>query len=97
VSDEDTPPRGGAKRNTQYSHLNDRALLERTADRAQQAYVIARRSEVKIDAALAGRHPWYERFAPAAIAVVLLMMFFAYTMRTSAAAPEPSQRVQAAR
>ena len=96
--DEHTPPRGGAKRNTTYSQYDDRALLERMADKATQAYTIARRVETKVDAALAGRHPWYERMAPAMIAIVLFVWMVLWTTRVSSASvPEPSLRTQASR
>lgn len=96
--DEHTPPRGGALRNTgAYSHLNDRALLERMADKATQAYTIARRVETKVDVALAGKHPWYERYGLAALVVIFSIWFVAWSTRSSATVPEPSPRVQAAR
>ena len=101
-----TPPRGGAKRNTKYSMVDDRGLLERAADNANQARHEVREQRVELAAfreevRMVLRpyvRPWYERGGTAAIAAVLFAWFVLYTVRTSSSTvPEPVPHTTASR
>lgn len=103
-NDEDlTPPRGGAKRNTQYAKINDRDLLERMADHAQHARAEAKAARAEVSSlrdevrlALRPTHrAWHEKLAPAAIAAVLFLWLIVWTTRTSSATvPEPQSQAR---
>lgn len=95
-TDDLTPPR--ATKRGDYSKINDRLLLERTADGMLELRQDHRRlrNEVRLVLRPYAR-PWYERGAPAAIALVLILWFAWTTMHTSSAAPEPTHATQANR
>lgn len=95
-TDDLTPPR--ATKRGDYSAINDRALLERTADGMLETRAEVRRLRDEVRQALKPyARPWYERGAPAAIALVLILWFAWTTMHTPSAAVEPTHATQANR